>query len=142
MRQVFIPDELEEQIESLRGSMSFDVWLALAITEKVFGTRLIPANLGLDQANGQTEVPEELWVAMVQQGSSEHFLLWRYSMPQGVGMCPVIETTEEGMEIWREQFALELNLMDGPPIAWRHFTGGEFVEWLRAPAPVQEGDDG
>lgn len=133
VRRVFIPGELEAQIDSLRGETSFDTWLALAISEKVYGSRFIAA--GQPTMGSFVEEPEQdLWVAMVQVDDAEGFLLWRYMSPQGIAMMPVFVLEEEGIATWAEHFGMELNAMNGPPIAWRHFTGGEFVEWLRAPA--------
>lgn len=135
MRRVFIPDELATQIDSLRGETSFDQWLALAISEKVQGSRFAIGGVPGVGDSGIGEPPEDLWVAMVQlEGGAEMFLLWRYTMAAGVAMMNVFSNHREGVDRWAEIHGMELNAMDGPPIAWRHFTGGEFVEWLRAPA--------
>lgn len=126
MREALIPSELEEQIDSVRGDTPFDTWLALAIAEKTWGSRWVIPQYS-------TEITE-LWAAIVQYDGFESFLLWRQATGNGQAMMPVIVFEEAGVEMWAERFAMELNWMDGPPIAWKHFEGGEFVEWLRAPA--------
>lgn len=133
MRQTFIPNELEAMVDSLRGDTPFEQWLAMAIQEKAFwGTRFT-----LNQTATWGHM-DELWAAVVElEDGHETLLLWRHSSTLGVQMMPVVVHREEDIEGWEERMALELNFMDGPPISWRHFTGGEFVKWLRAPSPQE-----
>lgn len=135
MRRVFLPEELAAQIDSLRGETPFDTWLALAISEKAYGSRFTFNGEPMVHFTEEPEPEEDLWVAMVQiEDGREGFLLWRYAGPQGIALLPVFVFEHDGIANWAEMFGMELNAMNGPPIAWRHFTGGEFVEWLRAPA--------
>lgn len=127
MREVRIPAELEAQVESARGETPFDTWLALAIAEKAWGPRF--NHLGACEVG-----VGELWMAFVQFENFESPLIWRQHTDMGVAMLPVLAASESDIEQWESLFAMELNAMDGPPIAWRHFSGGEFVHWLRAPA--------
>lgn len=123
MRRMDIPEELAQQVDAFRGDTAFETYVALAIQEKTWGSRFITPLIGAEI--------EEMWVAVVQHEGNEAVLLWRMQGPTGVAMMPVITFGEEGMQDWEEQFALELNVMDGPTIVWRHYEGGECAGYLR-----------
>lgn len=77
-------------------------------------------------------VIEDMWVAIVHgDNGGEAILLWRVHTEIGDALAPVVAYSEEGVEIWEDQMAAEINMMEGPPLSWRHFPAGEFVSWLR-----------
>lgn len=75
---------------------------------------------------------EDMWVGIVHgDNGGEALLLWRVTTEIGDALIPVVAHSEEGIEVWESQMAAEINMMEGPPLSWRHFPAGEFVSWLR-----------
>lgn len=87
------------------------------------------------------DVIEDLWVAIVHgDNGGEAILLWRVGTEIGDALAPVVAYSEEGVEIWESQMAAEINMMEGPPLSWRHFPAGEFVSWLRRDTDISTPD--